>query len=220
MVITYYGLSCFKIQSGNMTLAFDPPSKDSDLKPPRFEANVVLSSHNHPGHNGLHELSAKKEGEPFLVSGPGEYEIEGLSIYGIASYHDAEKGKKLGLNTIYTVEFENIKLCHLGDLGSPELDAETLEALGEIDVLFLPVGGKDVLDAETAVKILNKIEPKVVIPMHYSILKTNIKGDKVEEFLKELGEEKIKPEEKFTFKKKDLPEEGLKIVLLEPTISL
>ena len=244
MVITYYGLSCFKVQSGDMTLAFDPPSKGSDLKPPRFEANVVLSSHNHPGHNGLHELSAKKparnaspasnasrsdagwhsdaggEGGPFLVSGPGEYEIEGLAIYGIASFHDSEKGKKLGFNTIYTVEFENIKLCHLGDLGESDIDSETLEALGEIDVLFLPVGGKDVLDAEAAVKILNKIEPKAVIPMHYSIPKTSIKGARVEEFLKELGEEKIKPEEKFTFKKKDLPEEGLKIVLLEPSINL
>ncbi len=220
MVITYYGLSCFKVQSGSLTVAFDPPSKEADIKAPRFETDVVLSSHNHPGHNGLSELSAKKPEGAFFVSGPGEYEIEGLAIYGIPSFHDNEGGKKLGSNTIYTVEMEGIKLCHLGDLGQSELKPDEIEAIDEIDVLFLPVGGGDVLDAEGAVKILNQLEPKIVIPMHFAIPKTNIKGDKIETFFKELGEEKIKPEEKFTFKKKELPEDGMKIVLLEPSISL
>ncbi len=220
MVITYYGLSCFKAQSGNLVIAFDPPSKNSDLKPPRFVADIVLSSHNHPAHNGLGELSAKDDNGPFLISGPGEYEIKEVQIHGIGSFHDNEHGKKLGANTIYTVEIEGIRLCHLGDLGEEELAAQTIEAIGEVDILFLPVGGKDVIGAETAVKIANQIEPKIAVPMHYSIPKTPIKGEKVEIFLKELGEEKVEPEEKFTFKKKDLPEEGLKVVLLEPSISL
>ncbi|OGF83026.1 hypothetical protein A3B18_02420 [Candidatus Giovannonibacteria bacterium RIFCSPLOWO2_01_FULL_46_13] len=215
MVITYYGLSCFKVESGKLTLAFDPPSKDSDLKPPRFSADVVLSSHNHPRHNGLHELS----GEPFLISGPGEYETKELLITGSPSFHDKSGGEKKGLNTIYTVEMENMRLCHLGDLGTAELSAEALEAIGEVDILFVPAGGEDVLDPEEAVKVINLIEPKIVIPMHYALAKS-IKGAKIEEFLDELGEKGIKGEEKLTIKKKELPEEGMKVVVLEPVISL
>lgn len=216
MVITYYGLSCFKVESGKLAIAFDPPSKDSDLKPPRFTADVVLSSHDHPRHSGLHELS----GDPFLISGPGEYEARGLMITGRSSFHDKNKGEKRGLNTIYTVEMENMRLCHLGDLGTPELDSETIESIGEVDILFIPTGGEDVLDPESAVKVVNLLEPKIVIPMHYSIPKTSIKGEKVDEFLKEMGEKGIKNEEKFTIKKKELPEEGTKIIALEPAISL
>ncbi|MBI2610191.1 MBL fold metallo-hydrolase [Candidatus Giovannonibacteria bacterium] len=220
MVITYYGASCFKVQSGDLTIAFDPPSKGSDLKPPRFECHVVLSSHDHPLHNGLKELPGKKGEDPFFISGPGEYEYGGLQITAIQSFHDNTSGKKLGTNTIYVVEMENIRLCHLGDLGQGELEAESIEVIGKSDVLFVPVGGKDVIDAETAAKIITQLEPRVVIPMHYAILKTALKGARVDEFLKELGEEKIKPEDKFTFKKKELPEDGMKVVLLEPVISL
>ena len=216
MVITYYGLSCFKIESGKLTLAFDPPSKDSDLKPPRFSADVVLSSLNHPRHNGLRELP----GEPFLISGPGEYEARGLQISGTPSFHDKESGNKRGLNTIYTVVMEDIRLCHLGDLGTAELDAEAIEAMGEIDILFIPSGGEDVLDPENAAKVINLIEPKIVIPMQYAISKSSIKGAKVDELLDELGEKGIKSEEKLTIKRKELPEDGTKVVVLEPVISL
>ncbi len=216
MVITYYGLSCFKVESGKLTLVFDPPSKDSDLKSPRFSADVALSSHNHPRHFGLQELS----GEPFLISGPGEYEAKGLSVTGSPSFHDSKKGADKGLNTIYTVAMENMRICHLGDLGTTELDADTLEAIGEIDILFVPTGGGDVLDPEESVKVINQIEPKIVIPMHYAISKTSIKGDRVDEFLDELGEKGITSEDKFTVKKKDLPEDGIKVVVLEPAISL
>lgn len=216
MVITYYGLSCFKVESGKLALAFDPPSKDSELKPPRFASQVALSSHNHPRHNGLKELS----GEPFLISGPGEYEVNELSITGLLSFHDKEQGKKKGLNTIYTVEVEDMRLCHLGDLGTADLDGKTLEAIGEIDILFIPSGGGDVLDPEEAAKVVNIIEPKIVMPMHYAIPKTPLQGAKVEEFLEELGKKEAKSEEKFTIKKKELPETGSRVVVLELVISL
>lgn len=216
MVITYYGLSCFKVESGKLAIAFDPPSKDSDLKPPRFSADVALSSHDHPRHNGLKELP----GEPFLIAGPGEYEAKSLMVTGYPSFHDKSKGEKKGLNTIYVVEMENMRLCHLGDLGTSDLDAETIETIGEVDILFVPTGGGDVLDAEGAVKVINVLEPKIVVPMHYAIPRTSIKGEKIDEFLNELGEKGIKSEEKFTIKKKELPEEGTKVVVLEPVISL
>src|SRR3989344_559248 len=197
MVITYYGLSCFKVQSGDQTIIFDPPSKDSDLKPPRFETHVALSSHNHPLHNGIKDLPGKKESGPFLISGPGEYEIEDLSVTGLNSFHDSSQGKERGRNPIYVVEMENMCRFHLGDSG-----------------------GKDGIDPEKAVKIISEIEPKIAISMQYAISKTPIKGAKIEEFLKEWGEEKISPEDKFTFKKKDLPEDGTKLVVLSPTISI
>ena len=212
MVITYYGLSCFKVESGKLTLAFDPPSKDSDLKPPRFSADVVLSSHNHPRHNGLHELS----GEPFLISGPGEYETKELLITGSPSFHDKSGGEKKGLNTIYTVEMENMRLCHLGDLGTAELSAEALEAIGEVDILFVPAGGEDVLDPEEAVKVINLIEPKIVIPMHYKIPGLKVALEGVEAFLKEMGASKAEPQEKLLIKKKDIAEhKGGGVVLLK-----
>lgn len=236
MVITYYGLSCFKVQSGDLTIAFDPPSKESDLRPPRFETHIALSSHDHPRHNGLKELSGKKSekrsiassrpagtvapaneagGNPFFILGPGEYEVEGVRVIGLHSWHDAEKGKKMGPNTIYIVNMEGINLCHLGHLGTADIESETLETLGEVDVLFLPIGGKDVLEPEAAAKVVNQLEPKAVIPMHYT-------EDKLKEFLKELGEEIRQPaekaEEKFTFKKKELPEEGTRVILLSPAI--
>ena len=118
------------------------------------------------------------------------------------------------------MELEEVKLCHLGDLGAPELDAEILEKIGQVDVLFVPSGGEDVLDPAEAAKVVNLLEPKIVIPMHYQLPKTPQKGAKIEEFLHELGEKEIKPEEKFTFKKKELPEEGTKVVVLKPAISL
>lgn len=216
MVITYYGLSCFKVESGKLTIAFDPPSKNADIKPPRFSADVVFSSHDHDRHNGVTELA----GEPFIVSGPGEYETRGLMIIGSPSFHDGNQGSKKGLNTIYTVEMEDMRICHLGDLGTTELDGDTIEAIGEVDILFVPTGGGDVLDPEEAVKVINQIEPKIVIPMHYAIAKTPIKGEDVKEFLTAFGEKGVKSEEKLTIKRKELPEDGMKIVVLEPAISL
>src|SRR3989338_7150791 len=167
MVIIYYGLSCFKISSGEFVLAIDPPSKKSSFKSPRFRADTVLISHDHEDHSGYEMMSGKGESGPLKISGPGEYEIQGVDIGGILSYHDPANGKKFGLNSIYTIKMEDIRLCHLGDFGEKELRNETLEAIGAVDILFLPVGGKTVIDAETASAVANKLEPKIIIPMHY-----------------------------------------------------
>ncbi|MEK7599312.1 MAG: MBL fold metallo-hydrolase, partial [Patescibacteria group bacterium] len=153
MIITYYGLSCFKVSSGEFVLAFDPPSKKSALKSPRFQADGVLISHDHDNHNGYEAISAKEGKEPIKISSPGEYEIGQADIEGILSRHDDQSGKKLGSSTIYTVSLEEMRLCHMGDFGEAELRPETREALGRIDILFLPIGGKDVIGPETAVKI-------------------------------------------------------------------
>lgn len=212
MVITYYGLSCFKVSSGELILAFDPPSKKSALKSPRFQADMVFISHDHEGHNGYEAISAKAGQEPLKIAGPGEYEKSGVNIRGVLSYHDENSGKKFGQNTIYVAELEDMRLCHLGDFGEKELRAEVREALGQIDVLFLPVGGKKTASPEKAIKISNQIEPRIIIPMHYDKKELN-------EFLKEAGLETAEAEDRLTLKKKDLPENKSVIHLLNPSMN-
>lgn len=214
MVITYYGLSCFKIQSGDTVLAIDPYSKESGLTPPRFEAHAVLSTHGHENHNNIEAL-ASKDDRAFKITRPGEYEFRGITIRGIDSFHDAKGGKQKGKNTIYVIEWEGMRLAHLGDYGEEILRSEVREALGTPDIMFLPVGGADTIDGETAAKLVNEIEPRIIIPMHYKISGLKAKLDGVDVFMKEMGE-KAEAEEKFTIKKNALPAaEESKIVILK-----
>lgn len=212
MVITYYGLSCFKISSGEFVLVFDPPSKKSSFKSPRFGADAVFISHDHEDHSGYDMISAKGDKEPIKIDGPGEYEMGGVDASGIPSFHDSSSGKKSGLNTVYTAVVEDIKICHMGDFGEKELRAETKEKIGAVDILFLPVGGKTVVTPEEATKITASLEPKIVIPMHYE-------KKELSAFLGELGAESVKPEEKLTLKKKDLPEGKTEVRVLKPSLS-
>ena len=211
MVITYYGLSCFKVSSGDFTVAFDPPSKKSSLKSPRFQADVVFISHNHDNHSG-YDVIAEKDGEsPLKIEGPGEYETRGIVIQGIPSYHDNTNGKKHGNNTIYTVFFEDIRLCHLGDFGEPELRNETLEAVGPVDILFLPIGGETVIDPEEAAKIATALEPRIIIPMHYD--KKTLAA-----FLKEIGADSATTDDKLTIKRKELPDDKTDVRILNASL--
>lgn len=211
MVITWYGQSCFKIQSGETVIFSDPFDKEIGLTPPRGQANIVTVSHQHHDHNNIGSLSE----EPLIIDGPGEYEIKGVNIKGILSYHDDEEGKKLGTNTIYIIEAEGIKICHLGDLGQKKLTDEQLEKIDEIDILMTPVGGTWTIDGERAVDIINQIEPRLVIPMHYKIPGLNIKLENVEAFLKEMGASKKVAQDKLTIKKKDLPPEETEVVVMK-----
>lgn len=216
MVITYYGLSCFKIQSGETVIAVDPLSKASGLTPPRFGADAVLVSHGHENHNNIDALTSK-DGDIFKITGPGEYEFKGIIVRGIESFHDSKGGKQKGKNTIYVIEWEGMRLAHLGDYGEETLRSEIQEALGTPDIMFLPVGGADTIDGETAAKLVNQIEPRIIVPMHYKISGLKTKLDGVEVFMKEMGE-KVEPEEKLTIKKSGLPaaEESQIVILKTP----
>lgn len=213
MVITYYGLSCFKIQSGDTTLAIDPFDKESGLTPPRFQTDVALITHDHPNHNNFDSLAAKGDSNVFKISGPGEYETHGISVRGISSFHDSKNGSKKGKNTIYIITWEDLRLVHLGDYGEETLRDDVHEAIGTPDILFIPVGGEDTIDAETATKLINQIEPRIIVPMHYKIPGLKNKTDGVEVFMKEMGE-KSTPEERLTIKKSNVPEDTQKIVVL------
>ena len=216
MVITYYGLSCFKIQSGDTAIAVDPFSKECGLAPPRFEAVAVLSTHDHENHNNIESL-ANKNDSLFKITGPGEYEFRGILVRGIESFHDNKNGKTKGKNTIYIIEWEGMRLAHMGDYGEETLRSEIQEALGTPDILFLPVGGGDTIDGEVAAKFVNKVEPRIIIPMHYKVAGLKAKLDGVEVFMKEMGE-KAEPEEKLTIKKNALPaaEESRIVILKTP----
>ena len=125
-------------------------------------ARIVTVSHQHPGHSYVQGIG----GEPKLVTGPGEYEISGVLIIGIATFHDGEGGKKRGKNTVYLMEVDEVSVCHLGDLGHV-LTAEQVEEIDNVDVLLLPVGGVSTIDAPMAAEVVRQLEPKVVVPMHY-----------------------------------------------------
>jgi L-ascorbate metabolism protein UlaG (beta-lactamase superfamily) len=208
MVITHYGGEFFKIQFGDATLALNPVSKYSKLKSTRFGADVALVSLNNLDFNGVDQIGFGEK-LPFIISGPGEYEIKDIFIKGFKAL--SKYGGEERINTIYSIALENMNLCFLGAIGTPELSAETKEALGDIDIVFLPIGGEGVLTAAEANKLATSLEPKMIIPMHFDGV-----GDKkaLITFLKESGSEDVKPVEKLTIKKKDLEgKEGDVVVL-------
>lgn len=212
MTITWYGQSCFKIQTktqeGEMIVLTDPFSYEVvGLHPPRGKADIVLVSHQHKDHNN----SAPYEGA-FMVVGAGEYDVRGISIKGIQGWHEKKKVTPI---TMYCIESEDLKVCHASDIGQDELTDEQVENIGEIDVLFIPVGGTYTVDAQGAQKIINQLEPKIVIPMHYKVQGSKIDLDGVEKFLKVMGENGVEPQEKLILKKKDLTHEGTKVFVLK-----
>lgn len=210
MVITYQGVESFKVQFGDTILAFNPVSKDSKYKSTRFGANVALVSLNDKDMNGK-EMVTFGDREPFVISGPGEYEVDGVFIKGFLA--ESLYGGEKRINTIYTVSLEGMNLCFLGALSSPEMDAKTKEAVDGIDILFVPIGGEGVLDPAGAYKLAVNLEPKIIIPMHWGEA-----GDKnaLKTFLKEGGMESVVPVDKFTIKKKDLEgKEGEVVVIKE-----
>lgn len=213
MIITWLGHSCFKLQdkvgTDGVTVITDPYDKETGLKMPSIEADIVTVSHDHHDHNNVEAL----RGKPFVIDCAGEYDFKGVLVEGIDSYHDEEEGKLRGGNIIYRIEVEDISIVHLGDLGHT-LTNEQLEKLVGTDVLLIPVGGKFTLDAKKAVEVISQIEPRIVIPMHYQTEGLAVEGlDSIEKFIKELG---IEPshEEKLKIIKKDLPQEDMELVIL------
>lgn len=215
--ISWAGQSCFQISVSqakdvSSDIVIDPFSDEYGLKLPNLSADIVLSTHGHNDHN--HTKAVK--GDPFIVEGPGEYEIKGVFIQGVESYHDNENGKERGKNTIYIIEVEGMRICHLGDLGQHQLTDEQLQKIDRVDVLMIPVGGGGyTISAVEAQKIISQIEPKIVIPMHYALPKLKAELDDVAKFLKTMGKTGVTPVDKLTIKAKELPKEGAtEIVLL------
>jgi len=186
-----------KVQQGNLVLVFNPPSKDSRVKVARFGADLALVSLNHLDMNGASSVS-HGEREPFVIAGPGEYETKGVAIRGIASESNYGGGR---INTVYTVALEGMKLAFLGALGKTELTPAPKEMLGDVDILFVPIGGEGTLAPAEAYKLAVALEARLIIPIHFAGLG---EAGALKAFLKEAGEEKLVAVEKLTLKKKDL----------------
>lgn len=214
MDITYLGHSSFKIKGKKTSVIVDPfDPKMVGLKFPKQEADIVTVSHDHGDHNATSLVG----GNPFVIRGPGEYEVLGVGIIGVSTFHDEVQGKERGKNTIYVFDIDNVHIAHLGDLG--EFPSEKIfDQLGSVDILMVPVGGTYTITAKQSLDVIKEIEPSVVIPMHY-------RRDEMDEktfgtmtdlphFFKTLGIEPVAPVAKYSVTRDKLPEQ-MQVVVFE-----
>ena len=208
MEITWYGLACFRLRSRGLTVVCDPYNPSLGLTLPRLRADVVTVSHDVPGHNHV----AGVHGHEHVFNGPGEYEVNGVFITGVPTYHRGDVGERKR-NTSFVYEFDDLIICHLGDLGVlPE--REQVERLSGADVLLLPVGGGNILDAAKAVEIVTELEPRMVIPMHYALPGLKLDLADVGKFLKEMGVPHPDPSPTLKLTRSDLGSDETQVVLL------
>ena len=218
MNIQYYGHSCFKITTkpagratDDITIFFDPFDKETGLRPPQGQASLVLVSHDHHDHNNVAAL----KGEPVVLDTAGEYSVKGVNIVGIEAYHDEKEGQERGKVNLFILETEGFKICHLSDLGS-DLTPKQLEEIDGVDILFIPVGGTYTIDGKKAAEIARKIEPAMVIPMHYKVAGSTINISDEKNFCDSMGTCPKEKVSKLTLKKKDLEGKNLEVVLMNP----
>jgi L-ascorbate metabolism protein UlaG (beta-lactamase superfamily) len=204
MILTFHDGSCIRASAGDTTVVFGPVSKQSkNFKPTNFGADVAFISLNHADMNGAEE-AGRGEKQPFVVFGPGEYEVKEITAsgYPAGSMYDKE-GK---INTVYSIHFDGLSVLYLGALGDMDLPHEVLE-MDSPDILIVPIGGEGTLNPAEAEKLAVKLEAKIVIPILYDdkTLKT---------FLKEAGAEGTKPVDKLTLKPRDLAGKQGEVVVL------
>jgi L-ascorbate metabolism protein UlaG (beta-lactamase superfamily) len=205
MVISYFGGQCFKVSFGDTTLAFNPISKKSKLEATKFGSDVAFVSLWHPDFNGVEQVTHGSK-EPLVVDGPGEYEMGTVTARGFGVKSTYGGGETY--NTIYQVQMEEMNLVFLGALGTPEIDPKILGELGDIDILFLPIGGGELLSVPQASKLAVKLEAKLVIPMQYDAPTLKL-------FLKEEGLDSLKPVEKLTIKRKEVSAMDGEVVVIQ-----
>jgi L-ascorbate metabolism protein UlaG (beta-lactamase superfamily) len=197
----WFGHNCFRIRAKEATVLTDPVGRATGYRLSPQTADVVTVSHDHPGHANVDAVKS----EHTTLRGPGEYEVHDVFVTGIRTYHDPKRGADRGYNTVYLIELEGMVVCHLGDLGHA-LTEEQAEAMANVDVLLVPVGGGDVLDPARAAEVVGQLEPKVVIPMQYATDHGDRDLKPLEPFCKELGIEAPAAEEKLVLRQSDLGE--------------
>jgi L-ascorbate metabolism protein UlaG (beta-lactamase superfamily) len=213
MDITWHGHSCFTIKTKRGTVVFDPyDPEQAGLKLPPLKADILLVSHNHEGHNNVKAV----EGSPQIIDWPGEYEVKGIAVTASkVAYSETEKGKH-GYGLIFTVEADGLRLCYLGDMGEVP-DTALVESIGDIDILFLPIGGRTVMDPKQAHLVIEELEPRAVIPMHYKVAGSKSGESEIEPFLKMVGASAPEAGEKFSITgRSELKEDKMECILLTP----
>lgn len=221
MQIIWHGQSCFEIiaakgKGEHVTILIDPLNEEvTGIKNPKTDASIVLLT-NHK-YTAASDNLKKIAPDAFIVDGPGEYEIKGVYIQGTAGAQISAEGKDpAGTNTIYAIEAEEMKLCHLGNLQDAELPADVVERIGNIDILMAPVGNAKNIGAKETMKVVSQIEPSIIVPMNYEIPKLKLDANNLQEFLKEAGIGSVEPLPKLTIKRKDVSAEEAKIIVLNP----
>ena len=212
MQITYHGQSCFKLK-GDLVSVVNHPFDDKavGITSPRLNAEIVTISHDHNASKKV--KGTNKRENPFIIDFPGEYEVGGISVFGTKTFHDQSNGAEKGTNIVFKILIDGISVCHLGDLAH-QLDEQQLDAIGMVDVLFLPVGGPFSLMNGEAIKVANAISPNILIPMHYSdsSYPSDTKLQPLDQFLQSFGAS-VEPEDKLIVEKDRLPEEMQLVVL-------
>jgi L-ascorbate metabolism protein UlaG (beta-lactamase superfamily) len=204
--IKWHGHACWEIENADgLRIVTDPhDGKAIGIKPPLVEAEIVLMSHDHFDHNCDRIVQgADKE----VVTGAGARTVKGIPIIGVHSYHDEDKGSKRGENIMFNFEVDGIKVCHLGDLGE-QLDKAQIDGLGDIDIMFIPVGGTFTVDAKGAWKVIKILNPKVVVPMHFRVGGLSLSIAPVDGFLEKVKKDAIhRVGNEIELTKEDIPEE-------------
>lgn len=209
MEITWLGHSCFRIKGKEAIVITDPCHPSVGYSLSKLQADIVTLSHFHSGHCYTEAITSEFR----EINGPGEYELKGVFIMGIATFHDTEKGKKLGTNTVYFLEIDGMTLCHMGDIGHLPV-SELAEDIGNIEVLLLPVGGVSTIGGSVAAEIVRHLSPKIVIPMHYKTPALLADLEPVDKFLKEIGASETVPQSKLSITRSNLSS-GTQVVLLD-----
>jgi L-ascorbate metabolism protein UlaG (beta-lactamase superfamily) len=211
MEITWYGLSCFRIvERGSVTVITDPFDHNvAGYAPLKLKGDIVTISHDAPAYNHV----AAVKGDPYVISGPGEYEIGGVFVTGVHT-NGRRRAADEPYNTLYVIKFEELSVAHLGDLRRAPSQTE-VEALGQVDVALVPVGGEGGLTPAKAAEVISILEPGIVIPMHYQTPQTTLKLLPLNRFLKEMGVERADPQPAVKVDKGSIPEET-RVIVLEP----
>jgi len=209
MEIVWLGHSCFRIRGKEATIVTDPFDKTLGYPVRKPTASIVTVSHNHPQHSFVDGVA----GSPRVVSRPGEYDIANVFINGITTFHDNEKGAVRGKNTVFFLEIDEVKVCHLGDLGHVPT-TEQIEQMSGVDILMVPVGGLSTINAAAAAETIGLLEPKLVIPMHYKTEVVKMELEPLEHFIKVMGLKEVVSQPKLNITKSNLPLE-IKVLVLD-----
>ena len=210
MEITWYGHSCFRLtERGFATVVTDPfDNNTAGYNPLKLKGDIVTVSHDAPGHNYISAVKGKNH----VLTGPGEFEIGGVFITGVQTNGHAKRNPDELRNTLFVFDFEGVTVAHLGDLTRVPSQTE-IEALGDVHVALVPVGGGGGLNAAKAVEMISLLEPGIVIPMHYGRRESNIKLAPVSKFLKEMGLGDLEPQPSLKVGRSSVPEETRVVVL-------
>jgi L-ascorbate metabolism protein UlaG (beta-lactamase superfamily) len=208
MEIVWLGHSCFRIRAREATIITDPCPPSSGYNIGKPSADIITISHPHEDHTYIKAVA----GKPMVIDGPGEYEVHGAFVTGIATYHDDSKGAEHGPNICFIIEVEGMKICHLGDLGHMP-SAGQVEDMTGADVLLVPIGGGATIDGARAAEVVSLLEARLVIPMHYKTEASKDGLDAPDRFLKEMGVTTVEPQPKLTVTRTSLPVDTQVLIL-------